>query len=568
MLFPPAFLSANGFSRPVALACALVLGGLGALVAPVHAQQEGESLPPLPEEGDAGAFLIQEADASGEQVVSLTLPDAVRLALAQNYSLLKMRLNVENAQAQIREAWGQVLPQVSVDGSYTRNVIAANPFAGSDVGGLFGGGNSTDWVAFNERARTDDDPSTAPISFPEFERRQAEGRQAAGIGPGGAGGNPFTVDNQFATGLSVSQPLFNGSAFVAIQGARQLEDVNVLAAGREEQTLVDQTRQAYYGALFAAEQARVAAQSADRTRETYREVARQVAAGTTPKFERVSARVELENLRAQVVQRRSQANIAIDELKRTIGFPVDQPVRLRGALRAENVGQFTQVSMDDAMTRAIQNRPDVKQAQLGVELRQIDKRTLQATYLPTVSAFANFNYTGRVPDSRTRTFMPNRSDPFTFAQETRGFFADSYWNPSVAVGLRLSWNVFDGFQRAAQIEQREVAVNQARLDYERLLAQVRLDVQRALRNLATGRQRLQSQRANVARAELGYEIAQKRLGVGVANQLQLREASDQLDQARLNYLQAVYDYLTAKSAFETAVGEPLTEDSLLQFTQR
>jgi outer membrane protein TolC len=528
-------------------------------------QDEGESIPPVPELPDGRNVLAGEA---GANATPLTLAEAVRVALGENYRLRRTRLDVQNAQAQIRQAWSQVLPHVSLSGRYTRNVVQANPFAGSNIGGLFGGGNATDWVAFNERARTDGDPATEPITFQEFQRRQAQGRREAGIEPGGGGGgNPFTVDNQFTGSLSITQPLFNGQAFVAIEGAAALESVNELAATREEQTLVDRTRQAYYQALLSAEQARVTAQSAERTRETYKEVAQQVAAGTAPKFERVSARVELENLRAQLAQRRSQAATAVDQLKRTIGLPVDEPVRLRGALQADNVGRFTQVSMQEAMAAAVENRPDVRQAKLAVELRENDRRQAQAQYLPTLSAFANLDYSGRVADDRT-SVSNAPSDPFTFRQTSRGFFADDLWNPSVSVGLSLSWDLFSGFRRAAQIEQREVAVNQAQIDYRQLRAQVRLEVQRALRTLSAARERLQGQRANVERAELNYEMAQKRLGVGVATQLQLREASDQLDQARLSYLQAVYDYLTAKSAYETAVGQPVLENSVLRFTRR
>jgi outer membrane protein TolC len=527
-------------------------------------QGEGDSIPtvpPLPE----GRNVLAEGDA-GANATPLSLAEAVRVALDENYQLRRTRLTVENAQAQIRQAWSRVLPQVDLSGNYTRNVVTANPFAGGNLGGLFGGGNATEWVAFNERARQDDNPATTPITFREFQRRQAQGRREAGVEPDG-GGNPFTVDNQFLGSLSITQPLFNGQAFVAIQGADQLEEVNVLAATREEQTLVDRTRETYYQALLAAEQARVTAQSAERTRETFQEVAKQVAAGTAPKFERVSARVELENLRAQLAERRSQAATAVDQLKRTIGFPVDEPVRLQGALNADNVGRFTQVSMQEAMATALENRPDVRQAQLAVELRENDRRQAEAQYLPTVSAFANFDYTGRVADDRTSVSnAPN--DPFTFRQNSRGFFADELWNPSVSVGLRLSWNLFGGFRRAAQIEQAEVAVDQAEVDYRQLVSQVRLEVQRALRTLNAARERLRGQRTNVERAELNYEMAQKRLGVGVATQLQLREASDQLDQARLSYLQAVYDYLTAKSAYETAVGQPVLENSVLRFTRR
>jgi outer membrane protein TolC len=533
-------------------------------------QGDGESIPTIPNlagpQQDRN-FLAQQAEGGDGPVPTLTLAEAVRVALSENYQLQRMRLDVERAEAQIRQAWSQVLPSVTLSSSYTRNVIQANPFAGSNVGGLFDGGNATDWVAFNERARQDENPSTMPITFQEFQERQAQGRREAGIDPGPQG-SPFTVDNQFQSDLSISQPLFNGQAFVAIQGAQALEEVNELAATRQEQTTVNQTRQAYYRALLAGERARVTAQNVERTRETYKEVAQQVAAGTAPKYERVSMRVELENLRAQLTERANAATNAIDRLKRTIGFPVDQPVRLRGALKTEDLGQFTQVSMQEAMARAIENRPDVQRARRAIELRQNDRRQAQAQYLPTVSAVANFSYTGRVPDDRTSTVMPDPTDPFTFGQRSQGFFADNLWNPSVSVGVQLSWNIFGGFRRAAVVEQRQVAVNQAQIDRDQLLAQVRVEVQQALRNLEAARERIRSRQANVERAELNYEMAQKRLGVRAATQLQLREASDQLDQARLNYLQAVYDYLDAKSAYETAIGTPADKESLLRFTSR
>jgi hypothetical protein len=45
----------------------------------------------------------------------------------------------------------------------------------------------------------------------------------------------------------------------------------------------------------------------------------------------------------------------------------------------------------------------------------------------------------------------------------------------------------------------------------------------------------------------------------VATPLEVRTASEQLDLSRLNYLQAVHDFLRARSAFETAVGMPLAD---------
>lgn len=496
------------------------------------------------------------ASADSAAALSLTKDEAVQVALQRNLGLRQARLDVRNADAQVQQAWGQVMPQLDVSSNYTRNLKTANPFAGSDVTGLFAGGNASEWVAFNERARTDDNAETEPITFQRFQERQAEARREAGITTAGGGGNPFGVDNEFQSGVTLSQPLFNGSAFSAIQGSQQLKDVNRRAVDRETQMLADQVRQAYYGALLARAQVRVLKQRVERTQATLEEVRSQVKQGVVPKYQQLSTKVELSNVETELVQTRNSAAQALDNLKTTMGLSVDRQVQLTDTLHLPSRTTYAEVSPRRAVRTALERRPDVEQAQLSVELREVEKRTVRAEYLPTVSAVANFNYTGRVPDDRTQV-LSDPTDPFSFSKRTNGFFSDSYWNPSMNVGLQLNWNLFNGFQKQARLEQREVAIRRAETSHRQLELQVESQVRQALRNLEAAHQRLSAQRQNVDRAETNYDHTRKRVSEGVSNQLELREASDQLDQSRLNYLQAVHDYLVARSAFETAVGLPI-----------
>ena len=482
----------------------------------------------------------------------LTLDEAVQIALVSNYAVRGDRLSIENAEAQVREAWGQVLPQVDASASYTRNLKSANPFAGSAAGGLFGSLGFVDWLAFNERARTDEDPGTVPIAFPEFQDRQAQGLREAGISLGGSD-NPFAVENQFQNGLTVTQTLFNGSAFAAISGAERLKDINRKGLARQEQLIVDEVRRSFYQALLAQAQAGVVESSVGRTAATLSETARRVAQGVAPKFQRTSAEVTLANLETQLVQVQTQAATALDQLKFTLGIPVAQPVRLRGSLAVDEADLYRQVSVAGAYAAATERRPDLDQARLAVELREIDRRITRAEFLPRLSAFANLSYSGSVPDDRSFT-VADPDDPFSFTRRDNTFFSESYWQPSVNVGMTLTWNLFNGFQTSARAQQRQIAVEQARLDYARLEQGVRLEVETALRSLRAAYQQILSQEQNVARAEENYRMASVRLREGVATPLEERDASDQLDQSRLNYLQAVHDYLVARSAYETALG--------------
>ncbi len=502
-----------------------------------------------------GQIVREPGSLPGADPVVITVDEAIQIALVGNYSLRNTRLEVDDAAAQVRQAWGQVMPQVNLNSSYTRNLKSANPFAGSQAGGFFSSFGFIDWLAYNERARTDTDPSSVPISFGEFADRQQAGMEQAGIRMD-TGDNPFSVPNQFTNGISIEQTLFSGSAFAAIAGAERLKLVNQRNLDRQEQLLISQVKQAFFQALLAAEQADVSVQSVSRTRSTLEEATRRVAQGVAPKFQRLSAEVELANLETQLVQVQNQASLALDNLKLVLGIPMEHAIRLRGDLTEAERGQYLTVAADEALAMAFRQRPDLEQARLAVELRRIDRNITRSQYYPTVSTFANLNYIGNVPDNRSN-ILSDPSDPFRFSQEQYGFFSSNYWNPSVNVGFRLSWNLFNGFQTAAAVQQKQIAIEQAENDAAFLEQNVRLEVEQALRNLRAAHQRIVSQEANVERAELNYEYAQARLVEGVASSLEERNASEQLDLSRLNYLQAVHDYLVARSAFETAVGMPL-----------
>jgi outer membrane protein TolC len=495
----------------------------------------------------------------------LTLRDAVQTALEKNLDLRRAQLDLEDADAQVQEAWGNLYPSLNLNGSYTRNVVTANPFAGSDAANLIGGGGQTEWLAFNERRRLSNDQ---PITFPQFQQRQRDSLAAAGISMDG-GGNPFGVDNEFRGRLQLRQTIYSKQAFASVKGSQQFKDVRRYARDREVQQVTNDVVTAFYQALLAKERTRVLQKRVERAQETLQEVSTRVERGTVPKAQRLGADVERSNARTQLIEARNAADLARDNLKQTIGLSPERPVELDGDLEEQRDGGLQQVSletisMSNAVRQAIENRPDLKRARLNVELREIRKESSRAAFFPTVEAVANFSYSGRVPDDRSRVQTTDPQDPtnpFFFREQDRGFFNDSFWNPSFSVGLQLNWDLFSGFQRASRVEQAEIQRRRAEIQRDQLRKAVTVEVRKALRDLEDARERIESQKANVRRAELNYDHVSERVEEGVASPLELREASDQLDQSRLNYLQAVHDYLVAQTDLETALGQPLTPTS-------
>ncbi|HEX8387321.1 MAG TPA: TolC family protein, partial [Rubricoccaceae bacterium] len=259
----------------------------------------------------------------------LTVEAAVEIALERGYAVRLSELDEATARAQVRQAYGTLYPNVNLSSSYTRNVVQANPFAGSSAGGIFGGLGAIGWLQFNETARTDGDPGTNPITLAEYNQRIGAGQAAVGYNPASST-NPFGTDNSFLNAVSLSQPIYSGVAFAAVRGARSLVEINEQATRQRRDEAVAAARQAFYGALLAQARIEVQRASVERSRETSADARLLVAQGVRPVLERLNAEVDLANAETGLVTAEAQAETALDQLLLTLGLPVDAPVVLVG----------------------------------------------------------------------------------------------------------------------------------------------------------------------------------------------------------------------------------------------
>ncbi len=490
---------------------------------------------------------------AGADTLHLTLDEAVRIALENNFGLREVLLDRETANQQVREAWGRVYPNVNATGNFSRNLITANPFAGSGAEQLFADFGAIGWLRYNEEARLE---GRQELTFDEYVDRQRQGYEDADITPPSMDDDPFSVDNQFVFSLSITQTLFNGSAFAAIKGAEQFKKLSEDAVHRERQVVIDEVRRAYFSALLAWQQVEVIRSSIGRLRRTVEDVSRTVEQGLASRYEKLSAEVELVNLETELIDAENRAELAKRGINLLLNLDPTRPINLQGDLTMTAMQPVGDLTLDEAVAIAEEFRPDLQQAEGFIEINRINERINRASYRPVVSAFANLDYIGRVPDNRT-VIMRDPADPdnpFRFASEDRGFFHDAYWNPNIAVGINVSWNIFSGFQNRARLEQSRIETRKSELRYDFLTSAIRVEVDQALRNLRSAERRIESQRRNIEQAQMNYDFARTRLVEGVGTNLEERQASMLLDQSRLAYLAAIHDYLLAVSRFELVLG--------------
>ncbi len=118
------------------------------------------------------------------------------------------------ANQQVREAWAAVLPELTANASYARNVKVQEGFLPAQLL----------------------DP-TAP--------------------PGAVTAVRFGSDNTWTAGLSFDQPLFEYGLFIGVGAASQVRGLESERVRGTTQQVVSAVRQAYLAALLAAEDVRL-----------------------------------------------------------------------------------------------------------------------------------------------------------------------------------------------------------------------------------------------------------------------------------------------------------------------
>ncbi len=487
---------------------------------------------------------------------ALTLGEAIELALVKSFAVRVAREDLAIARGRIDEAWGSVYPKVDASARYTHTFESPSPFpSGEDpfgglgtlLGATAGQVPANAWLAYNERQRQTQGDQAA-VGFGEFlalcgaemapaECDAVDQIQAADTGSTGeSDDNLFLIPDQINATLAITQVLYSGRAFTAIQAAEVFEAQQLENIRQQSITVVGDVARAYYRARLAQQQVTVTRKSVERLRQTLAEMTSRVEQGVLPPFQQLSTEVEVANLESRLVQAEAQAADAIDALELTIGLPPEQETRLSTPLSLP--GEPVSVaSLDEAMVVAERQRADLAQLETTRKLLATQVDLTRADYLPIVSAFANIGAVANIP-----------------ADSDGGPFNGDYWGPSINAGINLSWNLFGGFSTNAQVAQQEAELRKLEVQVEQTRAGVRLELARVLRAVDSAKRRLDAQTRTVERAELNFEHAEARVQQGVSSPIELREASQQLDESRLNRLQAIHDLLVAWIDYEVAIG--------------
>lgn len=415
------------------------------------------------------------------QTVSLSIDDAVALAMRQNKELQIVKLSVQKADAQVNQALGTALPSVNLSAQYNRNV-------------------------------------KPPVFFiPNFQN------PSAGLQPIQAG-----LDNAYTVSATASQVIFNSAVFRGIGASKIYADAARQQLRATAASVATETKRLYYGALAAREFVVIAEATLENAEQNFKTVDALFKEGLVAEFDHIRARVAVDNIRPQLTQARAAYATTKAALQTYLAMNMADTVVVSTAGFAEPTDVPNE---QEATTIALANNFSVRA--LEVQLQVLDEMVAinQSGFYPVLTAIGNWQ---------------------NFGQSAS--FSDWLSATTAFVGLNFSYNIFDGLQTTAKVQQSRVEYLQAEQQLAGLKNAIQLQVRAAINDLQSARERITAQQSTVQQAQRGFDIARIRYTEGTGSLLEINDAETALARAQVNRLQALYDYYISKAQFDLVTG--------------
>ncbi|PIY86589.1 MAG: TolC family protein [Nitrospirae bacterium CG_4_10_14_0_8_um_filter_41_23] len=331
------------------------------------------------------------------------------------------------------------------------------------------------------------------------------------------------IFNSYSTSAALNQNIYDfGKTAAQVKIQRLNYDSSLSDVENTSEQIILNVKQTYYGVLQAKRSRDVSAETVKQFEQHLEQAKGFYEVGTKPKFDVTKAEVDLSNSKLNMIRAENAVRIAVASLNNAMGVP-DAP-----GYEVEDNLSFKKYEMkfDDAVSKAYQNRPDLKSIIVKKQVAESSVELAKKGYFPVLTGTAGYDYAGN-----------------TFPLE-RG------WN----IGATFSFPVFNGFLTKYQVEEAKENLNVLRANEESLRQSVFLEVQQAYLNLKEAEDSIPTAELTVQQAQENFEIANGRYAAGVGNPIEVTDAEVLLSNAKLSYIQALYNYKVSQASLEKAMG--------------
>jgi outer membrane protein TolC len=248
-------------------------------------------------------------------------------------------------------------------------------------------------------------------------------------------------------------------------------------------------------------------------------------AGVGTGIDTLRANVEYQNERQRFAEAQASVKIALYGLSRLLNLDPQRSIELADATSFFETPEFT---TDDSLARAYDARPELTSIAAQIQAASLERRAARDEHLPKVSVGGRWSLQGLTPDSSI---------------------------PVYAFQANVDVPIFTGGRLEAQSAIADLGVKRLGQLQSDLRNQVALEVRTAVAQLESARVEVEAARLGVTLATEGVRQAQDRFRAGVANNIEVITAQNELARANDNQINALYRYNQSRADLAHATGQ-------------
>jgi outer membrane protein TolC len=346
-------------------------------------------------------------------------------------------------------------------------------------------------------------PPGSPLAFPEV------------LGP----------SNYFDLRGTLTQRVADLQALRSYQSFREAQRAAELSATNARETVVYVVTAGYLEVL--AESARVdsAKSQVDTAQAIYQQAQDRFSAGLTARIDRTRSQVELQTQQQRLTA--EQAAYAKDKiaLARLIGFSAGQDLILTDALP---YAPLENLSLNEALALAAQNRSDLKSAQAQVRAAQLSLRAAHAERYPTLAIGGDYGLVGVNPGNS---------------------------HGSYSATAQVHFPIWAGGHSKGDIEEADASLQKTQAEFDDLRGRIEAQVRTAYLDLNAAADQVQVSQSRRELAADQLAQARDRFSSGVADTVEVVQAQEAVSSAEQDYIASLNAHNLAKASVARAVGQ-------------
>lgn len=436
-----------------------------------------------------------QQDGGQEEVVTLTVEQAVDYALQNSRDLKSNDIDLAIKERSAKYSWNVFLPEITVRGT---------------------------------AARTTDIDSTL---------NQMNAMQGLAAINGGVP-RMLEAEEKYHWALvgNINAQLNLSLAYIySIRAAKAGYEGGKITWEQSQKQTIMNIKKLFYGLLLQQESLEIQRMSLENARQRAAQAQINFNNGRIPQLQFFNAQVTYENQRPEVETAERSFNQQLDTFAFLIGMPVGTKIELSGSIEPE----YVNVTTEELLEKYGEKNLDLRALQNNIDILNMNLKALNlSSYTPALVLSYGYQPTG--------TWWSGDLD-----------FADQ-GSLSITLAFNIT-NMLPWSANRQQAQDLKDNILKLNLTMETLTENQKVQVRKAVDTLNQAREQIDSMGRTVELAQRSYDMSVSSFNNGRMELLDVRDAQTQLNQAMLGQLNQKFNYISALMDLEYELNSDLSE---------